>query len=327
MKRLLFLTVLIAVTLTMVWAGGDGEESMQQEDEYPSKPVTIVVPWDPGGGTDTLARAVLTVMGKYFPQPMVVVNRPGGGSTVGMTEALMAPADGYTIVITGIGTTVTQPLLKDLEYSQDDYEIVLQLNDIPRILVASPQTPYDTMEEMMEYARANPGEIISGISAVGTTGHFGTAQLELEHNVSFNNVPQGGGGPQRVAVLGGNADIANLTASEGGPLIQQGQLKGLCVMGRERFDGVPEVPTCEEVGYPVYANVAWHVYAPDGVPDDRIQMLHDAFKSAIEDPDFQPMAEKLNLGVDYATGEESEEALRELIEVYSRVAEELDLAG
>ncbi len=327
MKRILVTVVLLSLAVGFAWAEGQGEASGEAMEEYPSKPVTIIVPWNPGGGTDILVRGILTVMGNYFPEPMVVVNRPGGGGTIGTTEGLMAPADGYTLVITGYGPTVTQPFLKDLEYDEDDYDIVLQLNDVPRIMVAHPDTPYDTMEEMMEYAAANPGEVVNAIAAVGSTGHFGTAQLELDYGVTFTTVPQGGGGPQRVAVLGANSDIAPVTAPEGGPLVQQGQLKALCTMSAERFDELPDVPTCAEEGYAVNSGVAWHVYVPAGTPRDRIDRLHDAFKNAIEDPAFLPIAERLNLGIKYGSAEEARQQLEELMEVYERIASELDLAG
>jgi len=272
-----------------------------------------------------LVRGMLTVMGNYFPRPMVVVNKPGGGGTIGTTEALMAKPDGYTVLVTGWGPFVTQPFLKDVQYGPDDYEVVLQLSRIPRILCAKKDAPYDDIKEMMEYAKANPGKVLVGIAAVGTTGHLGMAQMELDYNVKFNMVPQGGGGPQKVALLGGHVDIAPLTASEGGPLVTSGQVKALGIMDNARFSEIPDVPTGEELGYAIESGVAWHAFVPAGTPPERVKMLHDAFKKCLEDEAFHKVAAKLNLGVKYADADFAEKDISKFRDIYQKISAELGL--
>ncbi len=328
MKRILCSILLLLCAAGLVFAGG-GTEAPAGEPaaaaEYPTKPVTIIVPWAAGGGTDMLARGMLTVMGKYFSRPMVVVNKPGGGGTIGTTEALMSKPDGYTILITGWGPFVTQPFLKDVQYGPDDYEVVLQLSRIPRILCAKNDAPYDDIKEMMEYAKSNPEEVLVGIAAVGTTGHLGMAELELEYGVEFNMVPQGGGGPQKVSLLGGHVDVAPLTASEGGPLVTAGQVKPLAIMDSERFDEIPDVPTGSELDYPIESGVAWHVFVPAGTPADRVKTLHDAFKSCLEDEAFEKVAVKLNLGVQYADADFAAKDIARFRDIYKKISAELGL--
>lgn len=319
--------MMLVCSLGLVVAGGqkEGEAAEKTASAYPTKPVTIICPWDAGGGTDMLARGLLTVMGNYFPRPMVVVNKPGGGGTIGTTEALSAKPDGYTILITGWGPFVTQPFLADVPYGENDYEVLLQLSRIPRILCAKKDAPYNDIKEMMEYAKANPEKVIVGIASVGTTGHLAMAQLELEHGVKFNMVPQGGGGPQKVAVLGGHVDVAPLTASEGGPLVTSGQVKALAVMDDQRFADIPDIKTGAELGYPIESGVAWHVFVPAGTPADIKKMLHDAFKNCLEDEVFKTVAVKLNLGVQYADAEFATEDIAKFRKIYEKISTELGL--
>ena len=327
MKRALLCLVMLVCVLGFVVAGGQqgGESAEETEPDYPTRPVTIICPWDAGGGTDMLARGLLTVMGNYFPRPMVVVNRPGGGGTIGTTEALNAKPDGYTILITGWGPFVTQPFLMDVPYGDEDYEVVLQLSRYPRILCAKKDAPYDDIKEMMEYAKANPEKVVVGIASVGTTGHLAMAQLESEYGVKFTTVPQGGGGPQKVAVLGGHVDVAPLTASEGGPLVTSGQLKALAIMDSQRFPDIPDIKTGAELGYPIESGVATHLFVPAGTPAGVKKMLHDAFKNCLEDEAFKTVAVKLNLGAQYADAEFAEEDIAKFRKIYEKISAELGL--
>jgi tripartite-type tricarboxylate transporter receptor subunit TctC len=291
-KQYIFL-VLILFMMVFICEVGFTEEVKN----YPSKPVKVIIPWEAGGSTDMMMRAMQTVMSNYFPEPMVIINKPGGGGTIGTTEALAAKPDGYTILLTGIGPMVTQPYLTRVNYKEEDYIPVIQLSNIPRIICAHPDTPYNNTKEMMEYAKANPEKVKVGIAAVGSTGHLGMAQLEMDYDVNFTLIPLGGGGPQKASILGGHVDIAPLNASEAGSLITSNQLKPLGVMASEPFNELPEIITCANYGYKVESGVSWHVYVPKGTPTEIVQVLHDAFKNCIEDEVFIKVAEKLNIGI------------------------------
>jgi tripartite-type tricarboxylate transporter receptor subunit TctC len=294
-------------------------------DNYPTKPVKIIIPWGVGGGTDMLVRSLLSVMGNYFPRPLVVINKPGGGGTIGTTYALNAKPDGYTICINGWGPFVTQPALKKLQYTETDYIPVLQLSNIPRILSAYPTMPYNTMKEFMDYARKNPEKVKAGVAAVGTTGHLAMVQLEQDFGVKFTMIPQGGGGPQKVALLGGHVDAAPLVASEAGPFTKSKQVKALCIMDTKRMSDLPDIPTCAEEGYPVESYVAFHLAVPKGTPADRIKVLHDAFKSGLEDPAFQKIAKKQNILIDYEDGAQSRAKLEKFRKLYEGITAKLGI--
>jgi len=312
----LFITVLfIAISLPMIGVAAD----------YPKKPVKVIVPWAAGGGTDTLSRAIGMVFDKYFDQPMYVVNKTGGAGTVGHTFGVRSKPDGYTVIINGFGPTSTQPHLKDLQYSEKDYIVVCQLNKMPRIIIANNDLPYNNMKEMMDYAKKNPGKIRVALSGVGTSGHLGMVQIEQDFGVKFTMIPQGGGGPSRVAVMGGHCEVAATTASEGGPLVTSGQVKALGIMDTVRYADIPDIPTTGEQGFPNQALVLWHVYVPAKTPPERVAMLEEAFKKCTEDKQLQKMAKKLNLSLEFKDGKSAAADLEKWRVTYGELIGKLGL--
>ncbi len=323
MKKL-FLCLLVIGFVLPAFAEG-GKESAAAGGEYPTRAVEVIVPWAAGGSTDTVTRALMSVMGQYFPEPMAVINKPGGGGTVGTTFALNEAPDGYTILVNSWGAFVTQPALTTLQYGPEDYEPVLQISYEPRILVAHPDTPYDDIKGMIDYAKQNPGGVHVGIAAVGATDHFAMLELQLQYGVDMTITPQGGGGPSKIAVLGHHTDVAALTAGEAGPLVEAKELKALGVMDSKRYSAFPNIPTTAELGIPVESGVANHLYVPAGVPADRVKKIHDAFKSAMEDPGFLELAKKLKLSIEYLDGEASRKQLTHFRELYTEIAEKLGM--
>lgn len=316
-KKIIVFAVALIVVIAIPFTG--------MAADYPNRPVKIIIPWGVGGGTDMLVRSMLSFMGKYFPRPMVVINKPGGGGVIGTTFALNANPDGYTVCINGWGPFVTQPSLKKLQYTENDYIPVMQLSNIPRILSAYPTMPYNSMKEFMDYAKKNPEKIKAGVAAVGTTGHLAMVQLEQDFGVKFTQIPQGGGGPQKVALLGGHVDAAPLVASEAGPFTKTKQVKALCVMDSKRMPDLPDIPTCAEEGYPVESYVAFHLVVPKGTPEDRIKILHDAFKKCLEDPDFKKIAKKLNILIDYEDAQQSRAKLEKFRKLYAEIVSKLGI--
>ena len=169
----------------------------QTAPTYPRKPIKIVVPFDAGGGADAQIRSMTTNLQKELGQPIVIINMAGAGGTIGTADGLRQRGDGYTLVFTGSGPLVTQPFILDLPYNENDYTVISQLSNTPRIIVAHPKAPFNDCKGMMDYAKANPGKVIVGISAVGSTDHFGFEQLKMDHKVEMKLIPQGGEGRRR----------------------------------------------------------------------------------------------------------------------------------
>lgn len=288
-------------------------------DVYPSKPVRVIVPWKTGGSTDISMRSMLTVLGKYFPQPMVVINKPGAGGVIGSYEVISSKPDAYTVLFNSFSAFVSQPHLQDVPYDDNDYIPVLQVNFRPRILSAHPSAPFNDLKEMVAYAKANPGKVKVGFSGIGTTGHLAMVQLAQDYELDLRLVPFAGGGPTKTALLGGHVDVAPLNPPEVRPLLASDNIKALATMAGERNASVPDIPTSTEQGYPVESFYMSFVAVPNGTPEERIRMIHDAFKNSMEDKTLLKMSKNLDLGLEYVDGDATRARLKKFKELYGKL--------
>ncbi|MCP4403365.1 MAG: tripartite tricarboxylate transporter substrate binding protein [bacterium] len=292
---------------------------------YPKKPIKVIVPFGAGGGADTLARSMTKNLQDLLGQPIVVSNAPGGGGTIGTTQGLTAKADGYTLVLAASGPLYTQPFIIDLKYSQDDYVPVAQLSYVPRVVVAHPKVPYNTLKEMMDLVQEKPEDVIIGISAIGSTDHFGMEQLKLEHGVDLNLVPQGGGAAQKTAVIGGHVDVAAVTTTEGAALVESGQVKALCLMHSEQDAAFPGLQTCEEEGYPVESGVGYYMITAADTPVDIVAALEKAISDTFSDAEYQENAKKLKLVLSFKNGPDTAEEIQKFYNLYEELAGKIGL--
>ena len=288
----------------------------QTASTYPKKPVKLVVPFDVGGGADAQIRSMTSYLQKELGQPFVIVNMPGAGGTIGTADGIRGRGDGYTLVFTGSGPLVTQPFILDLPYTEKDYVVVSQLSDTPRIVVAHPKAPFNDFKEMMDYAKANPGKLRIGISAIGSTDHFGFEQLKLDYKADLNLIPQGGGGPQKVAVIGGHVEVAALTTVEASSAIKGNQVKVLGIMAAKRDPTYPEVKTCAEYGYPVTSGVGYYLIAPKTIPADIASKIDTAIGKVLTNPEYLETAKKAGLAVVYANGADADKEVRKTFDLY-----------
>jgi len=287
---------------------------------YPRKPVKIVVPFDAGGGADAQIRSMTNYLQKGLGQPFVIINMPGAGGTIGTADGLRQRGDGYTLVFTGSGPLVTQPFILDLPYGENDYAVISQLSNTPRLIVAHPKAPFNDCKGMMDYAKANPGKVIVGISAVGSTDHFGFEQLKMDHKVDMKLIPQGGGGPQKVAVVGGHVEVAALTTVEALSAVKAGQVKPLGLMATKRDPDYPDVKTCAEYGYPVVSGVGYYLIGPKSLPADIVKKLDAAVQKTLTDPGYLEAAKKGGLAITYMNGADTAREIVSTFDAYKNVA-------
>jgi tripartite-type tricarboxylate transporter receptor subunit TctC len=268
--------------------------------EFPDKPITIIVPWAPGGTTDLAARTLAGVAGsQHLPVPVAVINRPGAGGSIGTNEVVKAKPDGYTLGLTTGSCLVIEPHLRKLPYTSDDYVPIMQVFLEESIVAAHPSKPYNTMKEFVAYAKANPKQVNAGIHAPYTTGHMAFLQVQVENNIELKIVPMGGGGPMKTGLLGGHIDVAPLGIAESLPYVKAKQMKNLCLTGSKGHPEVPPDMMCEKQGYHIIAPVVGVLVAPKGTPPDKIKTLHDGFKKAMDDPTFKKIAKGVSLEVEY----------------------------
>jgi tripartite-type tricarboxylate transporter receptor subunit TctC len=311
----------MAMACLLVFAGGAGVWAA--EKDFPSKPVTLIIPVGAGGSHDVTARAVTSVAATYLGQPVIVQLKPGGGGAIGSEIVAKAAPDGYTLLFGGMGWSSTLPAVEGRSKGPDDLMAVCRINYSPTIIVARPDLPFKTFKEMIEYAKANPDRLI-----FGNTGPWGQADLPWkmivkQTGIKAKNVPYDGGGPSLLAVLGGHADMTGGLVSALLPHIKSGKLRALAVLDNKREEQLPDVPTAKELGVNV-VNLMWRaVLAPKGTPRPVIDKLALAFKHMSEDKSVTSMIKQLGDEVQYMGPDEFGKLWREEFEAQKELGKSL----
>jgi tripartite-type tricarboxylate transporter receptor subunit TctC len=261
MKRRAGREVLVSFILfTMVLLG----PPFLQAQEYPTKPVTLVIPFGAGGSHDLTARTVTSVASDYLGQPMLVQLKPGGGGAIASDFVFKASPDGYTLLFGGSGPNTTLPAIEGRSKGPDDFLAVCRVNYSPAIIVARADAPYKTFKEMMAWAKANPGKLVFGNTGPWGAGDLCWKMIVKETGIDAKNVPYDGGGPALMAVLGGHVDVSGLFTAQTLPHITVGKLKALAVTDTQRDPSLKDVPTCKEEGVNVVYLMWRGVLAPKG---------------------------------------------------------------
>jgi tripartite-type tricarboxylate transporter receptor subunit TctC len=292
------------------------------QEKFPTRPITVIVGYSAGGAADLPTRALAEVASEVLKQPIVVVNKPGGGSSVAYAEFKNARPDGYTIALLSTGA-ILSALTREVPYHpvNDFTAIIHNTLGIYGIAVRS-DSPFKSLKDMIEYARANPNKIKYASPGAGTPQHLIMVILENLANVKWTHIPYGGTQESIAALLGGHVDCLT-GASEWKPHAMAGRLRGLGISAKARLESLPDVPTLIEQGYnfmvPSYVGLG----APKDVPKDRIKILHDAFHKAMLDPRFIETNKKFDQELVYLNSDDAQKRLKELYEYYGKVIKEL----
>lgn len=245
---------------------------------YPTKPVTWIIPYAPGGGTDVIARPIAQKLGPVLGQSIVYENRPGAAGFIAGSAVAKAAPDGYTYLVAAGNTHIFSTLLFDKVPFDPvkDFSPVTQFVTVPNILVANPKFPPNTVKELVAYGKANPGKISWASSGNGAGGHLGLVLFSKDAGIDVVHIPFKGAGPASLSVMAGNTQL--LLANTGVFLknIQAGKLKVLGVAADKRLDVLPDVPTFKEQGYPLESASFYGLMAPAGTPAAIIKKMHDA---------------------------------------------------
>src|SRR3546814_105232 len=259
------------------------------ESTYPNKPITIVVPFSPGGGTDALARAVGARLQEQMGTPVIVDNRPGAGGTIGAAFAANSAPDGYTLLILNlVPHTSYKGLYKNLPFDPvKDFSALGLVGDTPYIVAVNPSVKAKTLKEFVALAKAKPNTLNYGSSGVGGVSHLSTELFLSTADIKLTHVPYKGDGPVMTDLIGGQLDVTfgNLLALL--PHIRAGKLRALAVTGDERSSTMPDVPTVKESGYPDYVVVGQFGFAvPAGTPKAVVQRLNHELVEAVKSPEI-----------------------------------------
>lgn len=257
--------------------------------EYPSRPIRMIVPQPPGGGTDILGRILAQKLGELLRQPAVVENRPGAGSIVGTVFVARSPADGYTLLVGGIFNIVmNKALVKDLSYDpQRDFVPLGFTSAYPFLLLTRPDLPVSSLAEFAKYAAERPGKLTYGSAGIGTLHHVWGAILFKSMGLDMLHVPFKGAAPAHMEMMAGRLDVLfdNLSASK--QYVQAGKLKGLAVSSASRSSHLPSVPTVSETGLVRFEGESWFgLFAPAGTPASVVEVLRNAHARIVREPEF-----------------------------------------
>lgn len=272
--------------------------------EYPERPLTLIHAYPAGGMVDIVGRPLAELMKKKFPKGVAVLNRPGGGGSVGTSEALQAKPDGYTITLAPLSTLVIQPQVNDLPYkTPDDYEPILNVISFYSVLAVREEAPWKTVQEFLAAAKANPGKLRVGSPGEATSSHLNLEELTRRANVKVTHVPFSGWGEGSPALLGGHIDALVAQPGEVKPLADGKKMRVLVVFQQTRHPMYPAAPTARELGYEFGMGVWFVITAPRGTPGPIQKYLHDAVKAAMDDPSFVKLIAARGVDIDYRSGD------------------------
>ncbi len=273
---------LIRFTALLLFAGAAGAVSAQQ---YPDRPIKLIVPYAPGGFSDSLGRALAQWLTQNLGQSVVVDNKPGAATIIGVDAAAKSPADGYTLLLATGALTINPHLFNKLPYDAErDFAPIGRVAELPYVLVANASLPVRTFRELMAYAKVNPGVLNFGTPGNGTAPHLAMKLLEEGAGVSVRGVHYKGNGPALNDLLAGQIHLLFDGLQQPQPFIQNGKLKLLAVASLKRLPTHPEVPAISE-SYPGFEASTWYqLLAPAGTPAPVIARLNDQIQKFVNDP-------------------------------------------
>jgi tripartite-type tricarboxylate transporter receptor subunit TctC len=256
---------------------------------WPTKTITIVVPFPAGGTTDLITRPIAQKLSEALKQPVVVENRGGAGGTLGAASVARAAPDGYTLLVGAVHHTIATSLYKKLTYSfEKDFVPITVLAFVPNIVVLHPSVPAKNIQELIALAKSKPGAITYGSAGSGTSHHMAAELFKSMAGVDIQHVPYKGGGPMMNDLIGGQINLAFETAASATPQIKSGKVKPIAITTAKRSPTMPDVPTVAESGLPGYEIVTWYgLLAPAGTPREIVTRLHDEVAKILQTPDMK----------------------------------------
>ena len=276
------------------------------QEPYPTRPVSIVNPFPPGGIADLTARPLASTFERLLKQPFVVVNKPGAAGAVGAQFASVAKPDGYTLLVALVSISSTPEVDKLFgrppTYTRDQFVGIARLNADPPVLAVN--GPWKTLKELIDDAKKRPGEI-----TFASSGPYGASHLPLEMllqaaGLKMRHLPTTGGGPATTAVLGGHAQLWASPPALAAPHVEAGKMRVLATWGATRLAAFPDVPTLKELGYEIEYYIWTGLFAPKAVPANVIQALRDATRRAMQDDEFKAAMEKAKTPIAYQDADE-----------------------
>ena len=260
------------------------------QDAFPSKPVTLIVPFPPGGGTDTGARWVAQELSKRWGQSVIVDNKPGAAGMIGAELASRAKPDGYTIMMANAQVAAINPsLYKKMSYDADKaFTPIGLVAELPLVLLVNAQLPINSTKEFIDAATRKPGDLSYGSAGNGSSTHLAASLFEAATNTKLMHVPYKGGGPAMQDLMAGQVNLTFLTVLESGPAIKSGRVRPIAVTSSARSPAMPGLPTIAESGIPRYFSISWiGLLAPTGTPKAIVDKISKDVQEIVNSPEMK----------------------------------------
>jgi tripartite-type tricarboxylate transporter receptor subunit TctC len=299
------MTRVLAALGVLVLAAG----AVAAQEAYPSRPISMVVPFPPGGVADLTARPVAAAMERALKNPVGVVNKTGAAGAVGMQFVATSRPDGYSLLLALSSISIIPEADKlfgrQPAFTVDQFAPIALISADSTILVVRAESPWKTAREFVEDAKKRPGQISFSSSGIYGTLHMAMELLSHSAGIKLRHVPYAGAGPALTAILGGHVDALASGPAVVLPHIKSGKLRALAGWGDKRVAALPEVPTFKELGYPDAEFYIWAgVFAPKGTPEPVLQKLRETLRAAVNDPEFKQAMEKIETPVVFKQGDE-----------------------
>jgi len=276
--------------------------------DFPTKPVNVIVTFAPGGTLDTATRILATKAEKFLGQPVLVSNVGGGGGSVALAQVATKKPDGYEITSCTSTGLIRIPQLRGVPYGPDDFIPVMHYAAVESGVVVKSDSPYKTFKDLVEFAKKNPGKVTYATSGAGSPMHMAMEFVAMKEGLKWTHVPQTGGAPGLAAVLGGHV-TAMSDSTEWLPHVKEGSLRLLATHGEKRMKSFPNVPTFRDLGYDFINETVFMIAAPKGTPAPVIKKLDESFHKAMDDPQFVQTIANIEFAVSYRNSADTKKYL------------------
>jgi len=270
--------LVLAIATLLIWA------VCAFAQDYPNRPIRVIVPTPAGGPVDVMARVLANALPAVLGQNVFIENKPGAGNSIGSRQAAAADPDGYTLMVSAASGLIMSPMIvRNAGYDASSFAPIALIAETPQVLVIKPQLPFQSVAELVAYAKANPGKLNYSTGGIGTLPHLNAELFKSASGANILHVPYKGGGPSLTAVVAGEVQMTFDTVSTSLQLIQDGKLRALAIVGRKRAPELPDVPAMPEIGFPAVTSGAWTaLMAPHNTPPAIVARLNAATNAALD---------------------------------------------
>lgn len=304
-------------------AGFAGAAAAQAD--FPESEITLLVPFTAGGATDLTARALAQGVEERLGQPVVVVNRPGAGGATALDELAKSEPDGYTLSVFNAIAAAISPHMREVPFDPlNDFAPIMNYGAYTTFIAVRDGSDFETLDDLVAYARENPRAVTVGISAIGASSHLGTARLMAENDAEVTFVPFGGGAPAVTALLGGHLAVA-VTSGEILPHVRSGDVRLLALLQDAEIEEFPDVPSIRELGYDWDLNSWLGIAGPAGLPEETLAVLEKAFSEAMQDERFKKVMDDLAMLTISQDSEAARQALEQSYEDFGAITRDLGI--